>query len=157
MANPFARSATFHKLGHMTNTVAFQLLPAPRGIAVVRTTGRKSGKPRTRAMRAVGDAGRLYAVAILGPKTAWIANIRARPAVRVRLGTRWFDATARVVTDAGEREQARASYQRIVGWYDYLDYANFTWGVPTRANLLGAYRRWFDEGTLVAFDLAPGL
>jgi deazaflavin-dependent oxidoreductase (nitroreductase family) len=155
MPNPFARSATFHKLGHATNTVAFRLLPTPRGIAVVTTTGRKTGKRRPRAMRAVRDGDRLYAVAILGANAAWVANIRANPAVRVKLGTRWHDGTGRVVSDPREREQARRAYCAITGWYDYADFANFTWSLPTRARVLAGYDRWFDEGTLVAFDLAP--
>jgi deazaflavin-dependent oxidoreductase (nitroreductase family) len=156
MANPFARSAMFHKLGHMTNTVAFRLLPTPRSIVVVTTTGRKTGKRRARAMRAVQDGEHLYAVAILGAKTAWVANIRANPDVRVKLGTRWHDATAHVVSDPGEREQARRAYCAITGWYDYADFANFTWSFPTRAKMLAGYERWLDEGTLVAFDLAGG-
>jgi deazaflavin-dependent oxidoreductase (nitroreductase family) len=140
-------------MGHVTNTAAFRLLPAPRGIAVVTTTGRKTGRARPRAIRAVQEAGKVYAVALLGPKTAWIANIRANPAVRIKLGTRWYDATAREVVDADEREQAHRAYHPVAGWYDYADYANFVWGFPTRSKLLAAHDRWFDDGTLVAFDL----
>ena len=153
MANPFSRSRTFHRIGHVTNTVPLKLLPTPRGIGVITTTGRRSGKRRTRALRAVADAGRVYAVALLGPKTAWIANIRSDPNVVIKLGTKSYPATAREVADPDEREQARRAYHPVAGWYDYFDYANFTWGIPTRARLLAAHDRWFDEGTVVAFDL----
>lgn len=153
MANPFSESKTFHKIGHVTNTTPLRLLPTPRGYAIITTIGRKSGKKRTRAMRAVRDGQQVYGVALLGERTAWLANIRANPNVTIRLGTKTYAATARRVTDPDERARAANAYRPIAGWYDYFDYMNFVWSIPTRTKLLAAHDRWFETGTVVAFDL----
>ena len=153
MANPFSESKTFHKIGHITNTIPLRVMPTPRGIAVITTTGRKTGKARVRAVRAVRDDDQVYAVALLGKKTAWLANARANPIVQIKLGTKTFHAAAREVTDPEERARAARLYRPVVGWYDYVDYANFVWGIPTRSRLLAAHDRWFDAGVVVAFDL----
>jgi len=125
----------------------------PTGIAVVTTTGRKSGKPRARAMRAVRQDGRVYAVAILGPSTDWIANLRADPAVTVKLGTKTYRARGHVLSDAEELARAAEAYRPIAGWYDYVDYANFVWAAPSKAKLLRAHDEWFARGTPVVFEL----
>jgi deazaflavin-dependent oxidoreductase (nitroreductase family) len=153
MANPFSESKTFHKIGHVTNTTPLRLLPTPRGYAIITTTGRRSGKQRMRAMRAVRDGRQVYGVALLGNRTAWLANIQANPNVTIRLGTKTVAATARRVTDPDERARAANAYRPIAGWYDWFDYANFVWSIPTRTKLLAAHDRWFESGAVVAFDL----
>jgi len=153
VANPFAMSRTFHKIGHVTNTTPWRLLPTPNGLAVVTTTGRKTGKRRVRAMRAVRDGQHVYAVALMGPRTDWVRNIAAQPYVTIKLGSRTYEGVGRVVADAGERARAELAYRPIAGWFDYFDYANFVWSVPTSAKLLRAHDGWFNSGTLVAFDL----
>ncbi len=153
MANPFGTSKWFHRVGHVTNTTWWKLLPTPSGLALVTTTGRKTGKRRARAMRVVRDGNRAYAVALLGKRTAWIHNVRENPQVRIKLGRRTHDATARVLTDAGERARAAEIYRPVAGWYDYADYANFVWDVPTRGKLLRTHDEWFGTGTPVVFEL----
>ena len=153
MANPFAKSRMFHRIGHATNTQTWRLMPTPPGIALVTTTGRRTGKRRQRAMRAVRDGARVYAVAILGEKTDWVRNVRANPRVRIKLGGTTYDAIARVLEDAGERAAAQDAYRPNAGWYDYVDYANFVWDVPTRGKLLRVHDQWFEEGTPVVFEL----
>lgn len=152
MANPFGRQRWFHRIGHVTNTVPLTFI-TPTGIAIVTTTGRKSGKRRARAMRAVRDGERVYAVALLGPSSDWIANIRAKPEVTVKLGGKTYPARARIITDSGELARAAEVYHPIAGWYDYFDYANFTWSLPSKAAVLRAHDRWFEEGTPVVFEL----
>ena len=66
MANPFDSSRAFYKVGHITNTPPWKLLPTPNGLGLVTTTGRKTGKRRQRAMRVVREGNRAYAVALLG-------------------------------------------------------------------------------------------
>jgi hypothetical protein len=41
----------------------------------------------------------------------------------------------------------------VAGWYDYLDYANFAWSIPTTASVLRAHDEWFAHGTPVVFEL----
>ncbi|MDP9238933.1 MAG: nitroreductase family deazaflavin-dependent oxidoreductase [Chloroflexota bacterium] len=153
MANPFAESKTFHKLGNITNTPVFKMMPTPKGIALVTTKGRKSGKPRARPMRAVRDGERVYAVSILGFRADWLRNVRADANVTVKLGRKTYHATARELVDPAERAQAAALYGPVAGWYDYVDYANFVWSIPTRAKLLRVHDEWFGKGIPVVFEL----
>lgn len=152
MANPFAKSKLFHKIGNITNTPPLRLRP-PRGVAVVTTKGRKSGKLRTRAMRGVRDGDRVYATAILGPRADWLRNIAANAHVTVKLGPKTYRAIARTITDPGERVRAREIYRPVAGWYDYADYVTYVWGIPTTPKLLRTHDEWFDKGTPVVFEL----
>lgn len=153
MSNPFAKSRTFHKIGHVTNTPPWRLMPTPSGLAVVTVTGRKTGKPRHRAMRVVRDGDRAYAVALLGETSDWLRNVQADSRVRIKLGAKTHDATARVLEGVEERARAAEIYRPIAGWYDYLDYANFVWSFPTRQRLLRVHDEWFQNGTPVVFEL----
>lgn len=154
MPNPFAHARTFHRIGHLTNTPPLRLF-TPAGIAVLATTGRRSGLPRARAIRAVRDGDRVYAVALLGARTDWLANIRAEPRVTLKLGRTTHAAVARILTDADEIARAARAYRPIAGWYDYADYANFAWSLPTKNNVLRAHDEWFARGMPVVFELAP--
>jgi deazaflavin-dependent oxidoreductase (nitroreductase family) len=109
----------------VTNTQAWKVFPTPTGLALVTVTGRKTGKPRQRAMRVVRDGDRVYAVALLGETSDWLRNVRADPRVRIKLGSTTYDATARVIADNGERAHAADAYRPVAGWFDYIDYANF--------------------------------
>lgn len=155
MANPFAESKTFHRIGHVTNTSPWKLLPTPAGLGLLISVGRRTGKQRTRAMRMVTAGGVVYAVALLGERTDWLHNVRHNPHVRVKLGRRTIDAVARELVGPDERTRAAEAYRPIAGWYDYADYANFVWDVPTRHKLLRVHDEWFARGVPVAFDLAP--
>lgn len=153
MANPFAESKTFHKIGHVTNTTTWKFAPTPGGLALLTTTGRKSGKQRQRAIRAVRQGDRVYAVALLGKQCAWLYNIRSNPEVRLKLGGTTHLARARIIDSATEREEAANIYRPVAGWYDYVDYANFVWSLPTRNRLLRAHDTWFERGVPVVFEL----
>jgi deazaflavin-dependent oxidoreductase (nitroreductase family) len=139
-------------MGHVMLTPTWRFLPTPKGLALVTTKGRKSGKRRARAMRAVVDGNRAYVAAIMGERSDWIHNVRSDPAVTIKLGGKTYPATARVVPDA-ERARAAEIYRPIAGWYDYFDYASFVWGLPTRSNVLKVHDVWFDTGTPVIFEL----
>ena len=73
------------------------------------TTGRRSGRPHEVEIWfgvVAGPAGdELALISGNGPTADWFANLVADPSVRVRLGDRWHDGTARVVTDPGERRR----------------------------------------------------
>ena len=153
MPNPFAQSKTFHRLGNVGFTWLWKLAPAPRGVAVVTTRGRKSGLPRARAMRAVRDGRRVYAAAILGGRSDWLANLRADPHVQVKLGGRTCTAMGRELTSPEERAVARRIYVPVDSFYDYFDYVTFVWGIPSRRNLQRVHEQWFDDGVPVVFEL----
>src|SRR5262245_42333204 len=153
MANPFKRSKAFHRIGHVTNTTPWRLMPTPAGLAVITTSGRRTGRRRVRAVRAVKSGSVVYAVALLGERTAWLHNIRACPDVRIKLGRTTYAARARELCDEGDRGRAADAYRPVAGWFDYADYANFVWDIPTRRKLVKAHDEWFEQGTPVEFRL----
>jgi deazaflavin-dependent oxidoreductase (nitroreductase family) len=153
MPNPFSKSKMFHRMGHVMLTPTWKVMPTPSGLALVTTTGRKSGKRRARAMRAVVDGKRAYVAAILGNRSDWVRNVRADPNVTIKLGGTTYRATARELIDPAERARAAAIYRPVAGWYDYFDYVSFVWGLPTRGNVLRVHDEWFNTGTPVVFQL----
>ncbi|MEY8016162.1 nitroreductase family deazaflavin-dependent oxidoreductase [Mycobacterium servetii] len=68
-------------------------------VTMIETTGRKSGKPRRTAVggRVVDD--RFWMVSEHGEHSDYVRNIKANPAVRVRLGGKWRNGTAHPLPD----------------------------------------------------------
>ena len=155
MPNPFAGSRGYARLSNLFVRPLFSLLPAPRGFIVLTTTGRRSGRLRRRPMRAVRRRDTLYAVAMLGERSDWLRNVRKEPRVQVKVGGKRHDGVAREITDPGARDEALALYQREVFPADYVDYASYHWGFPTRRKIKEAHRRWAEEGIMVAIELEP--
>ena len=153
MANPFAKSRTFHKIGHFTNTALWTVVPTPRGLAVVTTMGRRSGKRRARAMRVVRAGDRVYAVSILGRRSDWFANLKSDSNVTIKLGKETYRASARELVGPEERALAAEVYRPLAGLYDYVDYVNLVWDVPTRSKLMRVHDEWFANGIPVLFEL----
>ena len=104
-------------------------------------------------MRVVRLGDSAYAVAMLGRRSDWLANVRADPNVTIKLGSTTYRATAKELTDPAELARAAETYRPVVGWYDYFDYANLVWDLPTRSKLLRAHDEWFEEGIPVVFEL----
>ena len=69
------------------------------GVALLETTGRKSGEPRRTP---VGDGlrgGAFWIVTEHGYASSYVKNIQANPRVRVRAGGRWRTGTATILPD----------------------------------------------------------
>ena len=87
---------------------------------LLRTTGRKTGQPRTAALLYHRD-GRNYVV--VGSKggsdvePAWLRNLEATPDVGVQVGTKRFPAKARIAS-ADERERLWPEMTRLWPQYD---------------------------------------
>ncbi len=81
-------------------------LPAP-GTAILETTGRKSGQLRRNPVTNGLDDGVFWIVAEHGRRASYVRNIEANPRVRVRIGRRWREGTARLVPDDDPRERLR--------------------------------------------------
>ena len=81
-------------------------LPAP-GTAILETTGRKSGRPRRNPVTNGLDDGVFWIVAEHGRRASYVRNIEANPHVRLRIGRRWHEGTARLVPDDDPRERLR--------------------------------------------------
>jgi deazaflavin-dependent oxidoreductase (nitroreductase family) len=81
-------------------------LPAP-GIAILETTGRKSGRPRRNPVTNGLDNGVFWIVAEHGRRAGYVRNIDANPHVRLLIGRRWRKGTAQLVPDDDPRERLR--------------------------------------------------
>jgi deazaflavin-dependent oxidoreductase (nitroreductase family) len=105
------------------------------------TTGRRTGSPRVVELWFAADPTRDRVYFLSGGRDAaqWVRNARQAPAVRVRLGDRWFRGSAREVEGTEDETAARrllaAKYQ---GWRD---------GRPLSG--------WATTSLPVAVDLVP--
>ena len=98
----------------------------PGGIVVVTTTGRKSGKQRSRPLMHLRDGEKIMVVASAGGDDnhpSWFLNMQAKPEVTVHVGGE--EATYRARTVEGrERDDL---YKRFVAVNDtFADYENKT-------------------------------
>jgi deazaflavin-dependent oxidoreductase (nitroreductase family) len=71
----------------------------PPGIAILETTGRKSGLARRTPVGLALDGDTLWIVAEHGHRASYVRNIEADPQVRVKLGRRWRNGIARTLPD----------------------------------------------------------
>jgi deazaflavin-dependent oxidoreductase (nitroreductase family) len=81
-------------------------VPLP-GIAILETTGRRSGLPRHTPVGKALDGDTLWIVAEHGRRAAYVRNIEANPRVRVKLGRRWRTGLARTLPDDDPRARQR--------------------------------------------------
>jgi deazaflavin-dependent oxidoreductase (nitroreductase family) len=72
---------------------------APRAFALLETTGRRSGLPRHTPVGNGLDGDVFWLVAAHGVQADYVRNIRACPAVRVKVAGRWRTGTAAVLPD----------------------------------------------------------
>jgi deazaflavin-dependent oxidoreductase (nitroreductase family) len=83
------------------------------------TIGRITGQPREIEIWFVESNGRFYVLAEHFRETQWVKNIERNSRVRVRVGDREFEGTARVLDPEGDRE-AWQTAQRLAnekyGW-----------------------------------------
>lgn len=97
----------------------------PRESQVVHLTtiGRTSGLLREIEIWFVESGGQLYVFSEFPHKTNWLKNLRRDPRVRIRMGEKSFEATARVLDPKADGERYRKA-QRLAtekyGWGDGL-------------------------------------
>jgi deazaflavin-dependent oxidoreductase (nitroreductase family) len=77
------------------------------GIAILETTGRKSGQPRRTPVGRVVDGNTVWIVAEHGRRAAYVRNITADPNVRIKIGRRWRTGTAHPAPDDDPRALLR--------------------------------------------------
>lgn len=78
-----------------------------RSVAILETTGRRSGEPRRTPVGNGLRGDTFWIVAEHGRKAAYVRNLIANPRVRVRIGRRWRAGTAHVLPDDDPRERQR--------------------------------------------------
>jgi deazaflavin-dependent oxidoreductase (nitroreductase family) len=78
------------------------------GIAILETTGRKSGLPRRTPVGPSVDGDTCWIVAEHGRRAAYVRNIETHPSVRIRIGRRWRTGTAHPMPADDPRARLRA-------------------------------------------------
>lgn len=100
----------------------FQKIP----VALLTTTGRKSGQPRVSPLYFLRDRGRVVVAASKGGAAnnpMWYLNLKANPNVQVQIKKQVLDLTAR---DATEAERAHYWPQLVQMYPTYEDYQSWT-------------------------------
>jgi deazaflavin-dependent oxidoreductase (nitroreductase family) len=69
--------------------------------------GRKSGRPYEVTIWYLVDSDRLYLVSANAARN-WVRNVKARPAVSLRVGNEVFNGDVRSITDKQERDKVDA-------------------------------------------------
>ena len=77
-------------------------------VTMLETIGRKSGQPRRTAIggRVIGN--QFWMVSEHGEHSHYVHNIKANPAVRVRIRGRWRDGTAHLLPNDDANERLRS-------------------------------------------------
>jgi deazaflavin-dependent oxidoreductase (nitroreductase family) len=93
---------------------------APRAFAMLETTGRRTGRTRLTPVGGAIDGSAFWLVAEHGVRCAYVQNLMAHPAVRVKVRRRWLGGTASVVPDDEPFARRRAIDRRngLVGRAD---------------------------------------
>lgn len=90
---------------------------AARSVCRLETIGRSSGLPRGIEIWFAADGDRVYFLSGGRDRSHWVRNLRANPAVRVRVGGDWIAGVATIIEGHADEPLARellaAKYQ---GW-----------------------------------------
>ncbi len=115
--------------------------------------GWKTGKKRSRCVRAVRDDSTVYLVAIKGAaRPGWAKNALRTPEVRLRLTDGTETGSARELRPE-ERHRAHEVYCGKVYPFDYAAWLNWRPGRPNAERIKGLLREWFDGGTVIAVEV----
>ena len=90
---------------------------AEDGVCHLQTIGRVTGRPRTIEIWFAAEGTRLYLLAGGRDRAHWVRNLRANPAVRVRVGGRTLEGRAREIEgDPAEPLARRLLAAKYQGW-----------------------------------------
>ncbi|WP_433384392.1 nitroreductase/quinone reductase family protein [Actinoplanes sp. CA-142083] len=98
---------TVERLNNRLTRFALRKGIAPRAFALLETTGRRTGLPRHTPVGngCVGDT--FWLVAAHGTQADFVRNLRAHPAVRVKVARVWRTGTAVVLPDDDAEARSR--------------------------------------------------
>jgi deazaflavin-dependent oxidoreductase (nitroreductase family) len=77
-------------------------------VTMLETTGRKSGQPRRTAVGGKVIDNQFWMVAEHGDHSDYVYNIKANPAVRVRIAGQWRNGTAHLLPNDDARQRLRS-------------------------------------------------
>ena len=80
---------------------------APKSVALLETTGRRSQQPRRTPVGNGLRGNQFWIVTEHGHAAAYVKNIKADPRVRVKVGGRWRSGTAHILPDDDPHERMR--------------------------------------------------
>jgi deazaflavin-dependent oxidoreductase (nitroreductase family) len=83
------------------------------GYALLETTGRRSGLPRTTPVGDGLEGSTFWIVSEHGRRSAYVRNLEADPRVRVRTRGQWRSGTAHVLSGDDPRERQRMLGHRL--------------------------------------------
>lgn len=95
---------------------------APGSVALIETTGRRSGLPRRTPVLNGLDGDAFWLLAEHGREADYVKNLLADPRVRVRAGGTWRAGTAIVLAEPDAMSLRRRIERRhgVMGWLDGL-------------------------------------
>ena len=93
---------------------------APKAFALLETTGRRTGKPRTTPVGNGLVGNTFWLIAARGRAAHYVANLRADPNVRIKIGRRWMTGTAEILPD-DDPERRLAYILDHFGWLRRFD------------------------------------
>lgn len=93
----------------------FKVGITPPGMALVETTGRRSGELRHTPIICSREGDSLWLIAQHGRHAGWVLNFEADPNVRVRLGRRWLSGTAELLPDDDVKARIRTFARSAAG------------------------------------------
>ena len=77
-------------------------------VTMLETTGRKSGQPRRTAVGGKVIDNQFWMVSEHGDHSDYVYNIKANPAVRVRIGGQWRNGAAHLLPNDDARQRLRS-------------------------------------------------
>jgi deazaflavin-dependent oxidoreductase (nitroreductase family) len=84
---------------HRVQRLAVNPIGRQLPVTMLETTGRKSGQPRHTPVGGRVVDNQFWMVSEHGDHSDYVRNIKANPAVRVRLGGKWRNGTAHLLPD----------------------------------------------------------
>jgi deazaflavin-dependent oxidoreductase (nitroreductase family) len=108
----------------------------------ITTTGRRTALPRQTEIWFGVDGSTMYLISGNGETADWFRNLRADPALDVRIGDEVRRGVARVVTDPAERRRVG----ELMG-------AKYVWGGDASIGL--TYAAWCSDVPAVAIEFPP--
>lgn len=154
--NPLTSTHLGGRLLSASQLPLFWLRP-PRGYGVLTTIGRKTGKRRSRCVRAPTEGDRAYVVALHGMSTHWARNAEANPEVSLRVRGGSYAGIARRLDDGAEWKRSAEIYSGgEIGPFERLEYRLWRKDKPTREKIRKLHREWFERGAPFVIELRRG-
>ena len=88
--------------------VLFRLRLTPPGMALLETTGRRSGRPRRIPVMYAREGSTVWVISQHGAHAGWVRNFQADPRIRIRLARQWQEGRAQLLPDDDPYERARS-------------------------------------------------